>query len=183
VALTAYTLNELRSVIHYSVNTLTQHGFHHATSFRAGGWQANRTVLTALADEGFTLDASATDSRYLDDAWRGYNLPSFVHRLWPSISPSSQPYTVALNGSEHLVEPPNNGCLADYVTGDDMLQAFITNAGRLRTSPAQDVYLSIGFHQETAAEYLPHVRDAIEQIADYASRNDIPYEFILPTLQ
>lgn len=182
VALVAYTEAELKKIFNYSVQTLVSQGFNRARSFRAGGWMANERVLNALADSGFTLDSSATYAPYLETAWSDYNLYSFVGQLWPNSVPTSQPYVYQAESGATITELPNNGSLADYVTGEDMLQAFKSNAALLRTKPASDVYLSIGFHQETAAAYLPALRSGIDQIMTYANAQGIDYEFVVAPL-
>jgi hypothetical protein len=179
VSLTAYTKPELRKIIRKSVEILTAQGFNRPTSFRAGGWQADDTVLNALAEEGFALDSSATYAPYLEASWGAYNLYRFVAELWPTIIPNSQPYTYTSKTGHQILELPNNASLADYVTGSDMLNAFIAQARLLQASPQDDVYLSIGFHQETAAAYLPRLISALNQIHDYALMRDIPYEFVV----
>jgi hypothetical protein len=182
VALTAYTKSELRKIIRKSVDILTAQGFNRPGSFRAGGWQADDTVLNALAEEGFTLDSSATYAPYLEASWGGYNLYRFVAQLWPTIVPTSQPYIYSSKTGHQILELPNNASLADYVTGSDMLNAFIGQARILQVNPQDDVYLSIGFHQETAAAYLPRLINALKQIQDYALMWNIPYEFAVAPL-
>jgi hypothetical protein len=182
VALVAYTEAELKKILNFSVQTLVNQGFNRARSFRAGGWMANGRVLNALADSGFTLDSSATYAPYLEEAWSDYNLYSFVGQLWPNSVPTSQPYVYQAKSGATITELPNNGSLADYVTGADILKAFQSNAALLRSNPASDVYLSIGFHQETAADYLPALRSGIDQIMTYAKNQGIAYEFIVAPL-
>lgn len=182
VMLTAYSESELRKIIKFSLDTLEKQGFDRARSFRAGGWIANRKVLRALAAEGITLDSSATYSEYLKEQWGNYNLYPIVGRLWPSIQPTSQPFVVALTSDTSILELPNNGNLADYMTGDQMFKAFLKNVELLKVNSGRDVYLSIGFHQETAATYLPHLRSGIDQIRAYAEQNLIPIEFVVAPL-
>lgn len=182
VSLTAYTKPELQKMIRKSVEILTAQGFNRPTSFRAGGWQANDAVLSALAEEGFALDSSATYAPYLEASWGAYNLFRFVAELWPTTNPTSQPYIYSSKTGHQILELPNNASLADYVTGSDMLNAFIAQARLLQVSPQNDVYLSIGFHQETAAAYLPRLISALNQIHNYALMWNIPYEFAVAPL-
>jgi hypothetical protein len=182
VPLTTYTESELRKVIHKSVDILIAQGFDRPVSFRAGGWQANNTVLSALAAEGFTLDSSATYAEFLKEAWGEYNLYNFVGQLWPQTVPTSQPYVFTNRDGLKITELPNNGCLSDYMTGSAMLKVFTANAKNLAKNPQQDVYMSIGFHQETAAEYLPRLRSALKKFRTYAEANRVPYEFVVAPL-
>lgn len=178
IALTAYTVAETRRMIDYSTRLLVARGFDRPVTFRAGGWQSDEDVLTALALEGFWQDASATRAAFLKKSWgpplRLYDL---VLGLWPDISSTSQPYTIALGENLSITEFPDNGCLADYMTGVDMLNVFIANAEAWRGNPDRDVVVSIGFHQETAHRYLPALREGIERIREYAHANSVPLEF------
>lgn len=182
VALTAYTKDELRKVLQFSVKLLQKQGFQRAQSFRAGGWQADAKVLDALTEEGFTLDSSATYAPYLKKAWGDYQLYPLVGKLWPQIQPTSQPYRFEGSSGKSLTEVPNNGCLADYMTGTQMLAAFRSNAQLLNQTQETPVYLSIGFHQETAADWLPRLRSGLKLIKDYAAKHKIAYEFVVGPL-
>ena len=179
VAITAYREDELRRVIRFASDTLEGQGFDRPHSFRAGGWQADAKVLRALAREGFTVDSSATHAKFLEPAWGGTNLYTFVRQLWASVVPTTQPYVVDLGGGDRITELVNNGCLADYMTGKAMLEVFRGNAAALGQVPDRDVYVSIGFHQETAAKYLPALRDGITRIKEYGTKRGIPFEFIV----
>lgn len=179
VALTAYSVGELRKIIQKSVTILSAQGFNRPFSFRAGGWQADAQVLTALLEEGFTMDGSATDGDYLEESWGDYNLYPFVKELWPSISPSSQPYTFTTVDQKSILELPNNGSLSDYVSASDMLNTFKVQARLLQLNPEKDVYLSIGFHQETAASYLPRLTGALTAIRAYAESQRIPFAYVV----
>lgn len=183
IALTGYTNAELRRIIAHSVEILKREGFNHPRSFRAGGWQADDNVLDALAAEGFTLDSSATIADFLLPEWGKYNLHKMVKNLWSETTATSQPYIYKTSSGLKILELPNNSCLSDYMTGDDMLKVFQSNAQILKRNPKKDVYLSIGFHQETAAEYLPNLREAIKLIRSYSKRNKIPIEFVVGGLK
>jgi hypothetical protein len=183
IALTGYTTSELRKIIARSVEILTGKGFNRPRSFRAGGWQADDNVLDALAAEGFTLDSSATDAEFLKPSWGKYNLYGFVAKLWSDTKPTSQPYIYQTPSGLKILELPNNGCLSDYMTGSEMLGVFQSNALILKKNPQKDVYLSIGFHQESAAEYLPRLRGAIKLIRRHSARYKIPIEFVVAPIK
>lgn len=179
VPLTAYTVAELRKIISRSVEILQREKFNRPKSFRAGGWQADDNVLEALAAEGFTLDSSATPAEFLQAYWGKYNLYKFVAKLWANTTPTSQPYVYKTSSGLKITELPNNANLCDYMTGSDMFKVFQSNAAALKKDSKKDVYLSIGFHQETAARYLPRIREAIELIRNYAKKNKISIEFVV----
>lgn len=182
VVLTGYTNAELRKIIAHSLKILKREKFNRPRSFRAGGWQADDNVLSALIAEGFTLDSSATDAEFLKPSWGRYNLYGFVKNLWKDTTPTSQPYIYTTSSGRKILELPNNSCLSDYMSGSAMLEVFQSNAQILQNNPQKDVYLSIGFHQETAARYLPRLREAIKLIRDDANKKRIPIEFVVAPL-
>jgi hypothetical protein len=182
VNITAYSEAELRKVIAFSIKTLKKNGFSHPTSFRAGAWQADRKVLKALAAEGFTLDSSATDAEFLKERWGKTLLYPVTKKIWPDTLATSQPYSIDLGEGRKILELPNNGCLADYVSGEAIFESFQKNVNVLKAHPEKDVYLSIGFHQETAAKYLPNLRKGIDLIQAYATEQKIPLEFVVQPL-
>ncbi|MES2745146.1 MAG: hypothetical protein V4655_06955 [Bdellovibrionota bacterium] len=182
VNISAYSEKELRKVIRRSIATLTKNGFDHPKSFRAGAWQSDKKVMNALAAEGFTLDSSATDAEYLKERWGKTLLYPVVKKNWPETTSSSQPYRVQLSNDKSIVQLPNNGCLADYVTGEQILTAFQANVEKLKENPNVDRYLSIGFHQETAAKYLDKLRSGIDLIRAEAKKQNVTIEFVVPPI-
>ncbi|MBX7170862.1 MAG: hypothetical protein K1X72_07890 [Pyrinomonadaceae bacterium] len=183
IALTGYTNAELRKIIAHSIEILNKEGFNRPKSFRAGGWQADDNVLDALAAEGFTLDSSATPADFLLPEWGKYKLYQMVKDLWMKTTPTSQPYIYKTSSGLKILEYPNNSCLSDYMTGEDMLKVFQSNARNFKKNPKKNVYLSIGFHQETAAEFLQHLREAIKLIRNSAKQNRIPIEFVVAPIK
>jgi hypothetical protein len=169
VNITAYSEAELRKVIAFSKATLEKNGFDRPKSFRAGAWQADKKVFRALAKEGFTLDSSATDAEYLKERWGHSLLYPVTAKIWPGITATSQPYTVDLGEGLSIFELPNNGCLADYVSAETLLTA----------QPGSDIYVSIGFHQETAAKYLPTFRAGLDAIRAAIKQENLPVDFIV----
>jgi hypothetical protein len=182
VNMAAYTEKELQKLIRFSVRTLVNQGFDRPRSFRAGAWQADNHVFRALAREGFTLDSSATSAEYLKERWGKSLLYPVVGRLWPDTTSTSQPYRVTLGEGLSILELPNNGCLADYVTGPVIARTFRENVELWKKNPAKDVYISIGFHQETAQKYLPHLRQGIDAILELSQKEKLPVEFVVPPL-
>ncbi len=179
VNITAYSEEELRKVIKLSVKTLTDAGFQHPKSFRAGAWQADRKVLLALSKEGFTLDSSATDAEYLKARWGKTLLYPVTKKIWPNTVSTSQPYVEELGEGLKIVELPNNGCLADYVSGEQILKAFQDNVKALKASDKELAYFSIGFHQETATKFLPNLRSGIDLIRKEAEKENLTIEFVV----
>lgn len=183
VNMAAYTEKELQKLIRFSIKTLVKHGFARPKSFRAGAWQADNHVFRALVREGITLDASATSAEYLKERWGKSLLYPVVGKLWPQISPISQPYRVNLGQGQTLWELPNNGCLADYVTGAVIAQTFQDNVELWKKDKTKHIYVSIGFHQETAQKFLPQLRQGIEAILQISARENLPVEFVVPPLK
>ena len=118
----------------------------------------------SLATEGFAVDSSEVPHDWFPDYFGDVDL------LWPNATRVSQPYR--LEGG--LVEVPDNGCLADYVTSEQMVDNFKAVARSARTQPA---VLSLGFHQETAAKFLPRLRSALLEIEHRAAMQRIPLRY------
>ena len=164
VPLSAFSEEEVRRVVAFSCGTLEQHGFDRPSAFRAGGWHAGSSVLNALAAEGFAVDSSE-----VPHDWLPRNFGD-VEDLWPNATRVSQPYRV--RGG--LVEVPDNGCLADYVTSDQMVETF---EEVLQSQSGKPVVLSLGFHQETAAKFLPRLRSALLEMELRAATRGVPMRY------
>ena len=162
VLLEAYEVSELRAIVRKSKELLARAGFKVGESFRAGGWLAGPRVHEAIRSEGFTVDSSATDSRWHDELAR-YRLHSLIAEYWPAVSETTQPYAIDTPAGA-LLEMPDTGALADYVTASEMEAHLARAAARVGDPPAHTVYAHIGFHQETAAKYVDRIIDAITQV-------------------
>lgn len=179
VPISAYATDDLRTVIRFSVDTLEAAGLGRATSFRAGGWMAAPHVRDALVAEGFVTENSAVPADFLASEIGHLPLHGWVADLWPGTTSTSQPErleTTPTEGDEHghILEIPDNGALADYMTADEMIAVYDDVKALRAADPEHDVVLSIGFHQETAARYLPRVEAALEHILADAEAEGLP---------
>ncbi|MBF0442861.1 MAG: hypothetical protein HQK54_13225 [Oligoflexales bacterium] len=174
VPISAYTGDELRRVIGLSLKILEDAGFGRAKSFRAGGWMADGNVLSALAREGLTSDHSAVPYVFLEEETENTPLLDWVKNLWQGITDVSQPFMT----NENIIEIPDNGALADYVTDREMLSVFNKAAEAFIKDKSSTKIVSIGFHEETAGQYLSRLRSAIKLIRQSAAENGVPLYFV-----
>lgn len=179
VPIHAYSAPELRRVVRFSIDALERAGFGRARSFRSGGWVAAPNVLEALAGEGIDLDSSAVPAHWLQAQLGRYPLFRWVQQIWPGVTESTQPWWITTPAGR-VWELPDTGGLADYVDPAGMLRAWNAAAGALRAAPARDVHLHFGFHQETAASYLPRFREGLDRVFSAARQAGVP--FALPAL-
>ncbi len=147
------------------------------TGFRCGGWVAANVVLQGLAGvtpDPFKYDASGASGDYCAFLYENgiYPIPlfSWLGQMWdgslvtaPVFLANSQTHAVYPGGVQGLFPPdpsisspamvgsleevPNTGMMADYVD-IKIWKKYIDKAFEL--DPQTDVYLNIGFHQETA---------------------------------
>ena len=162
VEIGAYTVDELRAVLRRSRALLGTHGFPVGASFRAGGWMATPNVLEAIRHEGFTVDSSATDGRWHDEL-AGYALRQRIPEVWAGVTEESQPYLIETPAGA-VLEMPDTCALADYVTAAEMVDHVRRAAARL--TPGRDLFVHVGFHQETAARYAARVGEALRTLAE-----------------
>ena len=178
VPISSYSVSELRSVIQYSLDVFKKYDFSRPFGFRAGGWMATKEVLEAIQKEGFLFDSSAVPSIFLKDKRKVPILHDWLESLWPDITQTTQPYMI-LEGPNPLWEIPDNGCLADYMTGDEMFWVFKQNWEALKDKKLKDntITVSLGYHQETAAKYLPRLSDGLKKISKFCKREGISWRF------
>ncbi|MBK6519958.1 MAG: hypothetical protein IPM79_33800 [Polyangiaceae bacterium] len=177
VPISAYTEAELDKVIGFSLETLEANGLGRAVSFRAGGWMAKANVRDALVGRGFLTDGSAVPSAHLASEIGDLPLWTWVDELWKGTDASSQPFQLA-TAHGPLLEIPDNGALADYMTAQEMVEVFQQARDRYDESPREDVVVSIGFHQETAAKYLSRVDAALDAIVKESETEGVPIRFV-----
>ncbi len=181
VPITAYNTDEIRKIIRTSVKIMQRQGLPVPTMFRAGGWMAGPNVLKALTSEGFKMDASQVPRQFL--RYQQPTIYQWLGEIWPTTSSLTQPYKIWIDNHSNIVEFPNNGCLADYMTGAKMHRVFLENVKQWREDQSQHRFISIGFHQETASNYINRVKNAISRIEKYAKRYNVPVKFIANPLE
>lgn len=178
VSIEAYQAEEMQKIIKNSVKILTQNGFERPRSFRAGAWQTGPNVAKALLKEGFHMDSSGTVTKFIDRSWGNYSmLHNSIKKLWPKMTIDKQPYVLLREGNKKLWEVPNNGSLADYTDENDVLSILKENVDSFLKKPKLRHFVNIGFHQETAASYLPRIDKAIQQIIIYSKKKGVPIQF------
>jgi predicted deacetylase len=159
--LDAYGVPELRVLLRTSRRLLEQTHLPVSKTFRAGGYLGTPKVLQAIHEEGFSVDSSATDFRQLDER-KDEVLPRRIQAIWPGIEPTTQPWLVRAPGGS-LLEMPI-AATADYATTDEIVAVFEAAHGRLQKDPGRDVFVVVGFHQETAHEFGGRLGEAMKKV-------------------
>ena len=167
ISVEAYETDEFQAIVRKSKQVLAANGFAVGASFRAGAWLAGPRVREAIRREGFVVDSSATDTRWHDEI-ADSALPGMMREIWPGVTSDTQPFLIETPAGD-LLEMPDTGALADYVTAQEMSDHVRDVVEKLGSGP--DRFVHLGFHQETAARYLPRVTAALRTIkAAYPGR-------------
>lgn len=164
----AYSQRELSKLLACSQEAMVDQGFKRPTYFRAGGWQGGAKLNQSLIENGFVWDSSEIDPNLLTTRWLNDSaLVKMLKSLHPNSDSLAQPYLIQGN----LWEYPNNAALADYTTTKQIVALF-----KALIQHKQKVMV-LGFHQETAVDYLPRLVRAIKQIEAIASKEGISIEW------
>ncbi|MBA3395934.1 MAG: hypothetical protein H0T89_25105 [Deltaproteobacteria bacterium] len=172
----AYSVADLRALLRTSRKLLEAAGTV-SKSFRAGGYLGTPKMLQAIRDEGYRVDSSATDHRQLDLSTDEV-LARRVAEIWPKIDVTSQPFLVPGPGRP-LVEIPI-AAFADDATAVEMVAVFDAAHARLRKEPTRDVFVVLGFHQETATEFASRIA---EVVAAVRARREIAGQLLFTTIE
>lgn len=174
----AYSEEQMRAIIRHARAVLASHGIEVVPAFRAPGWLGEAHVLAAARAEGFTIDASATDPALVahegvDDAGEDFTyLAGLLKATWPRVDRTTQPYWIDTPAGR-ILEIPDGGCLADFVTNVEMEDYLAWAAGQARAHPDRPVTVQIGLHVETADDYAERVSKALANVR----RRNIPLVF------
>lgn len=158
IELTAYTANEVEKVAAKSVEILEENGFDISNSFRAPGWVASKEVLEGIRKAGFKVDSSSTDRTWHKDELGKFRIYGRLQELWPEVNQHTQPYEIS-TASGTLLEMPDTGALADYITSDEM--DFHLKEVIARTKKGETRFAHFGFHQESAERFLPRLTNSL----------------------
>lgn len=169
----AYTEAEYGQLVEAADELFVLAGLDKPVTFRAGGWIASSSVLSALAAHGYTADTSANNWQRMEE-WQDREnnvLWEWNRDHWAPINDTSQPYVPSLadpalpgEPAIDLLEVPDNGILADYAEAAEMIDVFEANwGGGALLAPT---VLSIGYHNRTAGPGYSY-RERIEGALDH----------------
>jgi hypothetical protein len=158
--LDVYSVVELRAMLRTSRQLLEQTAIPVSTTFRAGGYLGTPKVLQAIHEEGFTIDSSATDHQQLEEQKEA--LPERIRELWPGTDATSQPFYVQA-GVGTILELPI-AAIADYATANEVVALFDAAYARLLANPQRDVFVVLGFHQETAHDFVNRLTEGLDRV-------------------
>lgn len=165
----AYSQKDLTKLIACSSDVLVENGFAKPKHFRAGGWQLGPKLMAALQSNGFIWDSSVTDANLLTTRWHDASgMVKMLRQLHPNSTPLDQPYAV----SPQLMEYPNNASLADYTSTKQIVSMF------KQLLVAKKNVMVLGFHQETATDYLNRLEQAIPQIEAIAKEQGVAIQWV-----
>jgi hypothetical protein len=158
VELAAYSAEEVEKLAATSRDILKRRGFTLSRSFRAGGWMASGSVLQGIRAAGFTVDSSATDRSWHRDELGNLPLYRRLGELWGDVTQDTQPYRIKTPAGT-VLEMPDTGALADYVSGMEMSEHLGRQLGKLE--PGSFRFAHIGFHQETCRRFVPRLIECL----------------------
>jgi hypothetical protein len=165
----AYSESDLTKLISCSSDLLVKYGFDRPKHFRAGGWQLGPKLTAALQTNGFVWDSSYIDVNLLTTRWHDESgMVKMLRQLHPTSTPLDQPVAI----SAQLMEYPNNAGLADYTSSKQIVSMFKALIMQNKS------VMVLGFHQETAADYLHRLEVAIPQMEQIAKEANIKIEWV-----
>lgn len=174
VDITVLSVSELRAVMRKSREILAREQFAIGPSFRAPAWLGTANVLEAARAEGFTVDSSAVDPAWFDEEEVPF-LQERLRALWSKVDQRTEPFWIDTPAGR-ILELPDTGALADYLTAAEMTDYVRRGADRLRAVPGRPVFVHLGFHAETADEFAPRLGEALVRLR--AARTPMVFETI-----
>jgi hypothetical protein len=182
VPLNVYPQAEVARIARASLDILQAQGFGRPAATLTAGWVATPQVLDAYAQNDVRYDFSAVAPELLARRLAGFPLYQWVRGLWPSVTPSTQPYVLP-SVATGLTEIPQSLAAADYLLGKDLPAIFKEYVERLRREPNRDLTFQIALYQETARQMLPIVTSSLQSIFAYATEQSISLQpFDVPGL-
>jgi len=170
VVTASYTEDEYTTLLLHADALFEANGLDKPLSYRAGAWTADLSTLRALVRANYTVDSDAYNWARMEE-WIGVGNGGFyewVSTNWSSIGDTSQPYfpsssdvLVDTSPTLPLLQIPLNGAMADYVTGEEMMDILDANwDGGALAAPTTFV---IGYHPPNyGTAYHPRMVLALE---------------------
>jgi hypothetical protein len=165
----AYNQQDLTKLVACSSELMVTNGFQRPRHFRAGAWQFGPKLQAALEANRFIWDSSNIDANLLTTRWhQDSSMIRLLKKLHPHTPPLAQPFALGMN----LMEYPDNAALADYTNTKELVRLFE------QLINAHQPVMVLGFHQETAADYLIRLERAIPHIEKLAREKNVRIEWM-----
>ncbi|MBN1129173.1 MAG: hypothetical protein JXA71_09310 [Chitinispirillaceae bacterium] len=171
-----YSEAEFLKLLQTADSIFLSRGLGKPTSFRAGGWSCALHTLQALRSAGYKIDASGCNVSLMDELW-GLRSVDWLAANWHTITDTSQPYypsqsDIALSAPPTIpvLEIPDNGLLADYVSAGEMIAVFNRNWNGVPLPHPR--MCSIGYHVDNIPAYFDRLERALTHIDYYLASND-----------
>jgi hypothetical protein len=171
----SYSESDFTTLLQYADTLFAAHGLGKPTTFRAGAWTATIDTLHALVADGFVADTSALNWSKVEE-WKNVGndgLWTWNMTHWAPIDDTSQPYypnhddiLTAAPPPLPLLEVPDNGAMADYVSTQEETDILAHNwtSGAL----AQPTTVVYGFHP--SKDYVGSVQERTTGILTAADK-------------
>lgn len=171
----AYSQTELTQLVSCASELMVSNGFNYPRHFRAGAWQFGPKLQAALEANHFLWDSSRIDANLLTTRWHVDSpLVTLLQQLHPrKISNTEntlvdQPYALGYQ----LMEYPDNAAMADYTSAKHLLTLFE------QLLNAHQPVMVMGFHQESAADYLLRLERAIPRMEQLAKQHHVTLQWM-----
>ena len=161
VPLTLYNAEELEAIIKTSKKILLENNLFTQNSFRAGGWLADKNVLTVLINNNFEYDCSAVNWTKFKSYLNYENLYTELKEIWNISDNTKQPYKINI-GDKSIFQFPNNGIAVDYMNIYDLIAVVIDNLEKYKSE--EKIFLSFMFHQENANYFINRIYRLIDNL-------------------
>ncbi|WP_029147821.1 hypothetical protein [Methylophilus sp. 5] len=171
----AYSQTELTHLVRCASELMVSNGFNRPRHFRAGAWQFGPKLQAALEANQVLWDSSRIDANLLTTRWHVDSpLVKLLQQLHPHSTPvgqmiaMDQPYALGYQ----LMEYPDNAAMADYTSTKQLLTLFE------QLLNAHQPVMVMGFHQESAADYLLRLERAIPRMEALAKQRNVTLEWM-----
>lgn len=163
VPLSIYRRDEIRKIIDYSIDVFNKNGFKKPRSFLSGGWLTSSDIAEIATTQGMIYDFSSTSSSLLKKRLHNYPLYTWIANRWKNVTPTTQPYPLP-NKFGSIIEIGNNAATVDFVSVKEIVSLFKKHIEMQKNNPNRPLVFHLGFHQETAWQYIPRLSLALQKI-------------------
>jgi len=166
----AYTVEENKKIFKWAFRKFEENGLGKPTSYRAGGWMADASVLRAAKEVGIEVDSSGRT--------QDVNNNDMIQNFWylSKITPPYKPCEIDPNMSEcsdhiGLWEIANNGGDSYSLTSTQLTKRFKENhnANKPLEELRSVVYVS---HPPWATREFPRIEPTLKYINQYKYEDD-----------
>ena len=181
IPLSEYKKTDKKKIINTSYELLKKITGKDTNIFRGGGWIVDQEIREMLLKLNMNIECSPPPTSFFYEKQQYKCLYTKLYELWGTENFGKQPYKNTINDKE-MFNYPNNLLFVDYLGYNNLMIQFLRIIEN-NLSSEKPLFISVGYHQETAYYYLNRLEKFINTLKDKNFCSEIGIDVVFANME